>query len=468
VTINVDTLALGRNGAELAASPAPVDPIPVPPAGTDPISMMVTALTNGQTANLGAASADGSARREVGGTALIGSAAVHESADTAGADLFKNLGSSADGAASGLRDLVVPPALQLPTTPPPVAAMLLPPEAFSQALHSGDASPWRAAAEQLLAAGQGHRVVADSTAAAATGIDESWQDGVQQAGANTALNARLTNDLADGYIDTATALQTFAQHRDNAVRNTPTPEEYARARANLAQAQESGNPVLVAIAARELAELNVRSTEAQLGYQSDVNDTAAQHDKPPATSNNIADGRTGIDGTHIGNDGDAIDKAASLAAQHAAIPGEAPALIGPGGSSQRELNAIAERAAGSAEALSSFGKGLGMIGTGLDVINGGIEFNDELNQGGSVGTALIDVVPKTAGTIGGGMAGAASGAELGAFAGAAGCSFVPVVGTVTCGVVGAGVGAFLGGWGGGEAGSQLGEDFSKTWHAVFG
>jgi hypothetical protein len=466
VSISVDTVGLALHGADLAASPAPADPIPVPPAGADPISMLVTAMTNGQTANLGAASADGTARRAVGGMAVAGSAAVHESADAVGADLFENLGASPNNAVSGLQDLMVPPQLQLAPTPPPVAALLLPPEAFSQALHAGESSPWRAAAEQLLAAGQGHRVVADSTAATAAGIDAAWQDGAQQAGANTALNATLINDLADGYSDTATALTAFAQHRDTAVQNTPTPEDYARARANLAQAQQTGNPVLMAIAASDLAELNTRSTEAQLGYQANVNDTAAQHDKPVATSNNIANPNEA--NTLIGNAGDAIEKGGTEAAEQAAVPKQAPPLIGPFGATQPELNQAARLASSNWETIAKVGKPLAGVGTAMELANGYSEFTSEMDAGSSAGDAMLDVLPKTTGGIAGGMGGALVGAEQGALIAGAACSIVPGVGTVTCGLIGGGVGAAIGGWGGSKLGERLGEDFSSAWRAAFG
>jgi hypothetical protein len=465
MTVEVDTLGLAGQGAGLAASPAPAIPAPVGPAGADPISAMITALTNGQVTNLAAASADGTVRREVGGTALIGSAAVHESADDVGAGLFKNLG-SAPGEASGLRDLMVPPELNLPPTPPPVASLLLPPEAFSRTLHEGDSAAWRTAADVLFAAGQGHREVADSTAATANGIDTAWQDGAQQAGANTKLNSMLLGGLANDYSDLGTALNSYAEHRDTAVQNTPTPEEYDRARALLARAQSSGNPILMAQAARQLAELNTRATEAQLGYQSNVADTAAQHSGEPTTSNNIA-GENKEPNTNIGKFGDAIDKGAAEAAQYAGVPQDAPPLTGPFGATQSQLNDAAERASGDLEEFSKYGKKLGYLGNALEFVNGYNEVTDKVDAGVPVGDAVVDVAPKTVASIGGGMAGAAIGAEQGALYGAAIGSVFPGPGTVIGGVVGAGLGAVGGGWVGGEFGEQLGEDFSKAWHGLF-
>lgn len=466
MTIEVDTLGLAVQGAGLAASPAPAIPAPVGPAGADPISALITAMTNGQVTDLAAASADGTVRREVGGTAVTGSAAVHESADDVGAGLFKNLG-SAPGEASGLRDLMLPPELNLPPTPPPVASLLLPPEAFSRTLHEGDSAPWRTAADVLFAAGQGHREVADSTAAAANGIDTAWQDGAQQAGANTKLNSMLLGGLANDYSDLGAALNSYAEHRDTAVQNTPTPEEYDRARALLAQAQSTGNPILMAQAARQLAELNARSTEAQLGYQTNVADTAAQHSGAPTTSNNIAGGNPNQADTHIGNVGDVIDKGAAEAAQYAAVPRDAPPLTGPFGATQSQLNAAAERASGDLEVLSKFGKPVAVVGNVLEVANGYNEVADKVEAGASMGDALVDVAPKTAGSIGGGMAGAAMGAEYGAGLGAAFGSVVPGVGTVAGGVVGAGLGALGGGLAGSEFGKEIGEGFSAAWHGLF-
>jgi hypothetical protein len=466
MTVEVDTLGLAVQGAGLAASPAPAIPTPVGPASADPISAMVTAMTNGQVTSLTAASTDGTARRAVGGTAVAGSAAVHESADTVGADLLKNLG-SAPGEASGLRDLMIPPELNLPPTPPPVASLLLPPEAFSRTLHEGDSAAWRTAADALFAAGQGHREVADSTAAAASGIDAAWQDGAQQAGANTKLNSMLLGGLANDYSDLGAALNSYAEHRDNAVQNTPTPEEYDRARALLAQAQSTGNPILMAQAARQLAELNARSTEAQLGYQSNVADTAAQHSGAPTTSNNIAGGKPAEADTHIGNVGDVIDKGAAEAAQYAGVPQDAAPLTGPFGATQSQLNAAAERASGDLEVFSKFGKPLGLAGNAMEAANGLVEINDKLDQGASFGDAALDVVPKTAGSIGGGLAGAAIGAEQGGLYGAALGSLFPGPGTVVGGVVGAGLGALGGGLAGSEVGKRIGADFSSAWHGIF-
>jgi hypothetical protein len=174
-------------------------------------------------------------------------------------------------------------------------------------LHGGDSAPWRTAADALFAAGQGHREVADSTASAASGIDTALQDGAQQAGANTKLNSMLLGGLANDYSGLGTALKSYAEHRDTAVQNTPTPEEYDRARALLAQAQSTDNPILMAQAARQLAELDAQAAEAQLGYQSNVADTTAQHGGAPTTSNNIAGGNPNQADTHIGNVGDAVD-----------------------------------------------------------------------------------------------------------------------------------------------------------------
>jgi hypothetical protein len=465
MTIEVDTLGLAVQGAGLAASPAPAIPTPVGPASADPISAMVTAMTNGQVTSLTAASADGTARRAVGGTAVAGSAAVHESADTVGADLLKNVG-SAPGEASGLRDLMIPPELNLPPTPPPVASLLLPPEAFSRTLHEGDSAAWRTAADALFAAGQGHREVADSTAAAASGIDTAWQDGAQQAGANTKLNSMLLGGLANDYSDLGAALNSYAEHRDNAVQNTPTPEEYDRARALLAQAQSTGNPTLMAQAARQLAELNARATEAQLGYQSNVADTAAQHSGEPTTSNDIA-GKHNEPNTNIGKAGDAIDRGAAEAAQYAGVPRDAAPLTGPFGATQSQLNDAAERASGDLEEFSKFGKKLGWAGNIMEAANGVSEINEKVDAGVSAGDAVVDVAPKTVASIGGGMAGAAIGAEQGALYGAAIGSVFPGPGTVIGGVVGAGLGAVGGGWAGGELGKDLGEDFSKAWHGLF-
>ncbi|CAJ1499299.1 hypothetical protein [[Mycobacterium] holstebronense] len=121
------------------------------------------------------------------------------------------------------------------------------------------------------------------------------------------------------------------------------------------------------------------------------------------------------------------------------------------------------------EGVEKFGKRLGMAGNVITVANGAMEIQNDLNNGVSLSTALVDVVPKTAGDVTGGLVGAGLGAETGAEIGAVvGTFFGPGPGTAIGAVLGAGTGAVVGGLVGSEFGKHVGEGISNVWHGLFG
>lgn len=156
--------------------------------------------------------------------------------------------------------------------------------------------------------------------------------------------------------------------------------------------------------------------------------------------------------TQWGNLGDGIDRA-SREANQLRVLGGLPASRGLGYS-------------------SLYGKGMGLTGQFISGANGLLEIQTELKDGASLNTALLDVVPETAGDIAGGIVGAGAGAEAGAGFGAAfGSLILPGPGTAVGAVVGAGVGAFVGGWSGSEIGKTVGHAFTDVsrgaWHGLF-
>ena len=141
----------------------------------------------------------------------------------------------------------------------------------------------------------------------------------------------------------------------------------------------------------------------------------------------------------------------------------------PGGSPNPAIPVGGVPMSQAMESVEKFGKRLGMAGNVITVANGAMEIQNDLNNGVSLSTALVDVVPKTAGDVTGGLVGAGLGAETGAEIGAVvGTFFGPGPGTAIGAVLGAGTGAVVGGLVGSEFGKHVGEGISNVWHGLFG
>ena len=141
----------------------------------------------------------------------------------------------------------------------------------------------------------------------------------------------------------------------------------------------------------------------------------------------------------------------------------------PGGSPNPAIPVGGVPMSQAMESVEKFGKRLGMAGNVITVANGAMEIQPDLNNGVSLSTALVDVVPKTAGDVTGGLVGAGLGAETGAEIGAVvGTFFGPGPGTAIGAVLGAGTGAVVGGLVGSEFGKHVGEGISNVWHGLFG
>lgn len=168
-----------------------------------------------------------------------------------------------------------------------------------------------------------------------------------------------------------------------------------------------------------------------------------------------------------GNVGDGL----AAAGGQANAPWARPDLPGfaPGGSPNPAIPGGGVPMPQAMESVEKFGKRLGFVGNVITGANGVMEIQNDVNNGVPLSTALVDVVPKTAGDITGGLVGAGLGAETGAEIGAVvGTFFGPGPGTAIGAVLGAGTGAVVGGLVGSEFGKEVGEGISNVWHGLFG
>ncbi|BBX23743.1 hypothetical protein MTER_31540 [Mycolicibacter terrae] len=163
-----------------------------------------------------------------------------------------------------------------------------------------------------------------------------------------------------------------------------------------------------------------------------------------------------------GNVGDGL-AAAGERANVPANPAKLPGFV-PGGSPSAAIPGGIPMTT-ALENVEKFGKRLGFAGNLVTGANGYFEFSNDLDNGVPLSTAVVDVVPKTVGDIGGGLVGATTGAEAGAWFGTV---VAPGPGTV----IGAGVGAVVGGVIGSDIGKKMGEDISDVshslWRSLFG
>jgi hypothetical protein len=173
---------------------------------------------------------------------------------------------------------------------------------------------------------------------------------------------------------------------------------------------------------------------------------------PPAPPSQPAQigGKWGNVGDGLAAAGERANVPANVARLPGFVPGGSPSATVPGGAPMGTALENVER----------FGKRLGFAGNLVTGVNGYLEFQNDLNNGVSLSTAAVDVLPKTAGDIGGGLVGATTGAEAGAWLGT---MIAPGPGTV----IGAGVGAVVGGVAGSDIGKKMGEDISDLSHSVW-
>lgn len=173
---------------------------------------------------------------------------------------------------------------------------------------------------------------------------------------------------------------------------------------------------------------------------------------PPAPPGQPAQagGKWGNVGDGLAAAGERANVPANVARLPGFVPGGSPSAAIPGGVPMTT----------ALENVEKFGKRLGFAGNLVTGANGYFEFSNDLNNGVPLSTAVVDVVPKTLGDIGGGLVGASTGAEAGAWLGT---MIAPGPGTV----IGAGVGAVVGGVIGSDIGKKMGEEISDVSHSVW-
>lgn len=307
MNIRVDTAALAAAAGELSASSQSHAPLVAQPPGVDATSVAAVAQINAGSAALAALLDHGSGLRSVGGVAVANTAAFLGGQDEANASAI-TAGSSPDSA-SGPAPLPMLPTPQVPTVPPlPPTAPVMPGEAHARALYGGPgtqslyafADHWSGMSGQL-------RELSATIASAAHAIDNSWEDGTQQAGANTRRHAQWVSDMADHADGMARHARDVAAGFDAAKANTPSPDEFARSRENLAAAMRrfaasrGANAAEVQQWTQDLATKQTQATSSAMDYHAGVTASTWQSTSSTfKTAPAIATGGGGPDDTIVG------------------------------------------------------------------------------------------------------------------------------------------------------------------------
>jgi len=276
MNVRVDTAALAAAAGQLSASGQSHAPVVAQPPGVDATSVAAVGQLNTGSAALAALLDHGSALRTVGGLAVANTATFLEGQDDANATAISS-GNSPDSA-NGLASLPTVPQPQVPAIPAlPPTAPDMPGEAHARALHGGPgtqslyafADHWSSMSGQL-------RELSATVSSTAHAIDDSWEDGTQQAGANTRKHAQWVSDMADHANAMARHARDVAAEFEAARANTPSPEEFARSRENLAAAMRrfaasrGTNAVEVQQWTQDLATKQAQATSSAMDYHAGV------------------------------------------------------------------------------------------------------------------------------------------------------------------------------------------------------
>lgn len=336
MNVRVDTAALTTAAGQLSASSQSHTPMVAQPPGVDATSVAAVAQINAGSAALAALLDHGSALRSVGGLAVANTAAFLESQDEANASAIA--GGNSPASAGGVASLPMITTPQVPTIPPmPAAVPAMPGEAHAQALYGGPgtqslyafADHWSSMSTQL------HEQSA-TVASTAHAIDNNWEDGTQQAGANTRKHAQWVSDMADHANDIARHARDVAAGFDVAKANTPSPDEFARSRESLAAAMRrfavsrGANAAEVQQWTQDLATKQAQATSSAMDYHADV--TAATWHSTSSTVKTAPAIATGggpddtIVGPHVGPHVQLVDNDNGV--KFPGDPGKAP-QIGP-------------------------------------------------------------------------------------------------------------------------------------------
>jgi hypothetical protein len=284
MAIVVDQMGLRAAASRLSASTHTHSAAVAEPPGLDATSVSAVAQINAASAVLTALLMHSSALREVGALAVTGTAAMLTGQDDANAVGIANL--STPQTISGPTPLPNVPEPVLPDIPTmPAALAPLPGEAHAQALYSGPGAPsLHALAEHFDATATHLRGLSEDLSRTSQLIDTSWDDGHQHAGTNVARHARWLTHASEHTATLAARCRIVAQGFEAAKNNTPSPQEFAQARTNLAAAlarfNASGglNVAEVQAANQHLATLNSHATTQALIYHAHTTATALNGD----------------------------------------------------------------------------------------------------------------------------------------------------------------------------------------------
>ena len=295
--MRVDTAGLAATGAQVAGTAGPVAPIVVGPAAPDPVSSGVAGVLSARHGQLAAVLDHGSLLCARGAEVIAHTSTIFDATDSGNASMLLGGPISAGpavGASPAAAELPAPPQLapMPPFSPPPT----MPGDAFARLLHSGPGSSrlreagaqWRRSAGDL-------RDLGDQLMLHGRNVAEQWDDdGHQRAAANLTRHADWLHSRADDHEELAAAAEARADHYDQAVAQTPSPERFDQVRNDIVRLSAANNrgQYTSAIMQKQAdyADLQGQATEQAGVYHGSAVTTAAGLGRPIPAAPPIAGG----------------------------------------------------------------------------------------------------------------------------------------------------------------------------------
>ncbi len=289
----VDEQGLSAAGARLARTSQTYVPAVALAPGVDMTSVSAAQHLNAVSAGLVARLNHANVLRELGGQAVINTATMLASQDDDNAAAIANASITTD-AVGGLMSVPHVPAPPVPDIPQiPAALAPLPGEAHSRALYGGPgSSSVYQFAQQWSRHGDQLSTLADTLNNTAEAIDQHWDRGQQQAGANTVRHASWVAEMSQHARSLAGYARIVAESFDRAKADTPSPEEFGQTRTKLTNAMQhyaatkGANATEVQQLTQQYADQQAQATHAVTGYHGQIT-TASIHtdttgkDAPP-------------------------------------------------------------------------------------------------------------------------------------------------------------------------------------------
>jgi hypothetical protein len=334
MVVEVNPEGLTAAATQLAGTSQPYTPAVALPPGADLTSVSAVERLNAASAGLVARLNHACVLRELGGQAVANTAQMAVRQDEANAQAISN-GRAAGGLAGGVMSV---PHVAAPTVPDlpqmPAALAPLPGEAHSQALYGGPGSnSVYQFADQWSRYGDHLSELAETLNRAGQSINENWDHGQQQAGANTLRHGSWAAEMSEQAHSLAGYARTVAEGFDTAKASTPSPQEFANTRAQLQDAMrrlaasKGSNAAEVQQLTQKYAGQQAEATDAVTGYHGRVTgasfSTGGAKDAPPITG-----GGTGQDSPFAGASGSGDIK---LDAWKLGDKRHYPYMAGPGG-----------------------------------------------------------------------------------------------------------------------------------------